>query len=299
MQALTLSLAILLASGTYTLAVAQERASATGTATPFAASRLRDDTVQSVALGRAMPYRVLVPEDYGLSLRRYPVLVLLHGLTGDYRDWSTRSNVAEYSRGLPLIIVMPDGENSWYTNSAGEASAKFEDYILNDLIQDVEKKYDVIRSSYGRAIAGLSMGGFGALKLSLKRPRRFVVAASFSGALPAARDADFGSSLGKEYERLQRIFGPAGSETRRANDVYALVSTAAKEQAPYLYLDCGINDGLLASNRELAAAMKTAGLSYEYHEYPGAHTWDYWDARIKEVLPLLMRKLDAAAAAGR
>jgi putative tributyrin esterase len=294
MQALTLSLALLLATVTVDLAAAQSPAAASP-----AASRLREETVQSKALGRTIRYRVLVPESYGLSLRRYPVLVLLHGLTGDYRDWSTRSNVAEYSRHLPLIIVMPDGENSWYTNSAGDASEKFEDYILVDLIADVEQKYDVIRSSYGRAVAGLSMGGFGALKLALKRPRRFVVAASFSGALPAARDADFGSSLGKEFERLQQIFGPGGSETRRANDVYALAAAIPRGQLPYIYFDCGIEDGLLESNRELAAALKTAGVTYEYHEYPGAHTWDYWDARIKEVLPLIVRRLDAAAAAGR
>jgi putative tributyrin esterase len=293
MYALALPLALLLVTATVDLAAAQTPAAAP------AASRLREETVQSKAMGRAMRYRVLVPDGYGESLRRYPVLVLLHGLTGDYRDWSTRSNVAEYSRHLPIVIVMPDGENSWYTNSAGTAADRFEDYILLDLLADVEQKYDVIRSSYGRAIAGLSMGGFGALKLALKRPRRFVVAASFSGALPAARDATFGSSLGKEYERLQQIFGPEGSETRRANDVYALAAAIPRAQAPYLYLDCGIEDGLLDSNRELAATLKKAGLTYEYHEYPGAHTWDYWDARIKEILPLIVRKLDAAAGAGR
>ncbi|MBA3886988.1 MAG: esterase family protein [Acidobacteria bacterium] len=294
MQALALALALLLAAPVFEVAARQDHT----TAIP-AASRLREETVQSAALGRPMRYHVLVPDEYGLSLRRYPLLVLLHGLTGDYRDWPTRSNVAAYSRGLPLVIVMPDGENSWYTNSAGETGAKFEDYILTDLIVDVEKKYDVIRSSYGRAVAGLSMGGFGALKMALKRPRRFVFAASFSGALPAARDADFGSSLGKEFERLQQIFGPAGSETRTANDVYALVASLPREQAPYIYLDCGTEDGLLQSNRELADALRKARVPYEYHELPGAHTWDYWDARIKEVLPLVMRKLDAAAAAGR
>jgi putative tributyrin esterase len=291
MQVLTLSLALLVLPFGGPLV---DLASAQETAVP-AASRLREESVQSAALGRAMRYQVLVPEGYGASLRRYPVLVLLHGLTGNYRDWSTRSNVAEYSRHLPLIIVMPDGENSWYTNSAGDAAAKFEDYIALDLLQDVEKKYDVIRSSYGRAIAGLSMGGFGALKLALRRPRRFVVAASFSGALPAARDAEFGSGLGKEFERLQQIFGPAGSDTRKANDVYGLAAALPRDQAPYFYVDCGSADGLLDSNRDFAAVLRKAGVAYEYHEYPGGHTWEYWDARIKEVLPLIVRKLDAAA----
>jgi S-formylglutathione hydrolase FrmB len=126
-----------------------------------------------------------------------------------------------------------------------------------------------------------------------------VVAASFSGALPAARDADFASNMGKETERLRQIFGPAGSETRRTNDVYALVAAAQKDQAPYFYVDCGTDDWLLDANRQMSAALKTAGLAYEYHEYPGAHTWNYWDARIKDVLPLIVRKLEETAASGR
>ena len=79
----------------------------------LAAERLREESVQSAALGRPMKYRVLLPSDYGSSQRRYPVLYLLHGLGGDYKDWTTRTNVAEYSRTLPLIIVMPDGEKWW------------------------------------------------------------------------------------------------------------------------------------------------------------------------------------------
>jgi S-formylglutathione hydrolase FrmB len=106
-----------------------------------------------------MRYRVLLPENYGLSLRRYPVLVPAARPDGDYRDWTTRSNVAEYSRTLPLIIVMPDGENSVVHELGRGASARSRTTSSTTCIQDVEKKYDVIRSSYGRAIAGLSMGG--------------------------------------------------------------------------------------------------------------------------------------------
>ena len=93
--------------------------------------------MQSAALGRAMKYRVLLPADYATSQRRYAVLYLLHGLGGDYKDWTTRTNLAEYSRTLPLIIVMPDGENSWYTNAANAPEERFEDYILTDLQADV------------------------------------------------------------------------------------------------------------------------------------------------------------------
>ncbi len=160
------------------------------TQTRLASERLREESVQSAALGRAMKYRVLLPTDYDGSQRRYPVLYLLHGLGGDYKDWTTRTNVAEYSRTLPLIIVMPDGENSWYTNAANVPADRFEDYILTDLLADVAGKYRTINSRHGRTIAGLSMGGYGALKMALKRPGTFAVAGSFSGAFSATRQAE-------------------------------------------------------------------------------------------------------------
>ncbi|HXG55713.1 MAG TPA: alpha/beta hydrolase family protein [Vicinamibacterales bacterium] len=253
------------------------------------AGRLREESVQSAALGRAMKYRVLVPEGYEDTLERYPVLYLLHGLTGDYTDWTTRTNIAAYTRTVPLIIVMPDGGNQWYTNAA-DGTAKFEDYVATDLPADVVLKYRTLNSRYGRAIAGLSMGGYGALKLALKRPAQYAVAGGFSGAFTITRD--LGARLNPtEQGRVKTIFGEADSPTRKDNDVYALAATLKPATTPYLYVDCGTNDGLLDSNRELVQAMRTAGLAYEYHEVAGAHTWDYWDRRIREFLPILMRKL--------
>jgi putative tributyrin esterase len=255
-------------------------------------ARLREESVLSAALERSMKYRVLLPENYDRSLQRYPVLYLLHGLGGDYTDWTTRSNVAEYSRSLPLIIVMPDGENGWYTN-ATDGTARFEDYILTDLQADVVKKFRTINSRYGRAIAGLSMGGYGALKMALKRPAAFSVAASFSGAFGASRDGELERLIGgAEAERLQRIFGPAGSKTRTENDVFSLAATLKPGGAPYIYIDCGIADhSLITANRELVAAIHETGAAYEYHEVAGAHSWDYWDRRIREFLPVLMERM--------
>ena len=257
-----------------------------------ATGRLRDEHVQSAALGRSMRYRVLLPEGYDTSLQRYPVLYLLHGLGGDYTDWTTRSNVAEYSRTLPLIIVMPDAGNQWYTN-ADDGSARYEDYIVMDLQADVVKKYRTVNSRYGRAIAGLSMGGFGALKLALKRPGGFAVAGSFSGAFAATRDGELERLIGgAEAERMRSIFGPSGSRTRQENDLFTLARALKPAAAPYIYIDCGIADNsLIAANREVVAALHNAGVAYEYHEVPGAHTWDYWDRRIREFLPLLLKKL--------
>ena len=258
---------------------------------PAQRARLREDSVQSAALSRTMKYRVLVPQDYETSQRRYPVLYLLHGLTGDYTDWTTRTNLAEYTRTLALIVVMPDGENQWYTNAA-DGSARFEDFIVTDLAADVVRKYRTVNSRYGRAIAGLSMGGYGALKLALKRPAQYAVAGSFSGA--------FGVTIEGRYDRMiasvkaptvSTIFGAPDSETRKQNDVLALATAMKPAGAPYLYVDCGTADTLLPENRDVIAALHKSGAAYEYHEVAGAHSWDYWDRRIREFLPVLMKRL--------
>jgi len=262
----------------------------TGTQPRLASQRLHEESVQSAALGRTMKYRVLLPADYATSQRRYTVLYLLHGLGGDYKDWTTRTNLAEYSRTLPLIIVMPDGENSWYTNAANAPEERFEDYILTDLQADVAAKYRTINSRHGRTIAGLSMGGYGALKMALRRPGAFAVAASFSGAFSATRP-ELAKMIPSEEARLRRIYGDDDSVSRRQNDLYSLAAAVKPGSAPYLYIDCGIADGLVAANREVVAALHKSGVAYEYHEVAGAHTWAYWDRQIRDFLPILMKKI--------
>ena len=90
------------------------------------------------------------------------------------------------------------------------------------------------------------------------------------------------------------MFGPAGSETRAANDILLIAGRAKPETAPALYIDCGTSDGLLASNRELVAILQKRGFNYEYHEVPGAHTWDYWNRRLDVFLPWLLRAFTPA-----
>jgi putative tributyrin esterase len=247
----------------------------------------KDDAVASAALGRTMKYRVLLPDGYEGSDERYRALYLLHGLSGDYMDWSTRTDLAAIARTVPLVIVMPEGENAWYTNAA-DRGPRFEDYIADDLVKDVEIKYRVIRARYGRAIAGLSMGGYGALKIGLKRPGTFAAAGGFSSAL-GVTDPKFDDGLTSFKEQLYRIFGPAGSETRTANDIQVIAGKAKPETAPALYLDCGTSDGLLDDSRALAATLQKRGFTYEYHEVPGAHTWEYWNRQIEVFLPWLMK----------
>src|SRR6266699_6773087 len=116
-----------------------------------------------------MHYRVIIPRDYATG-GRVPVIYLLHGLYGDYQNWDTRTGLENYVQNFHLLIVMPDADDSWYTNSATIPADKFEDYIATDLISEIDEKYRTIGERHARAIAGLSMGGYGAVKLGMKYP---------------------------------------------------------------------------------------------------------------------------------
>jgi S-formylglutathione hydrolase FrmB len=252
------------------------------------APAFRDETFQSAALGRPIKYRVLLPDGYDRGAKRFPVLYLLHGLEGHFDDWSTRTDLAERVRSLPLIVVMPEGADSWYTNAA-DASGRFEDYIATDLVHDVEAKFRAIRARYGRVIAGLSMGGYGAVKIALKHPGLFQAAVSLSGAFDAT-DPPFAESFPAHTEAMGRIFGSPASDTRRDNDVFALAGKVTVAGAPAIYVACGESDRFLASNRRLVEILQKRGFTYEYHETAGAHGWDYWNRQIVPLLAWVRRQ---------
>src|SRR5258708_2820178 len=152
-------------------------------------SFMEEAVFHSGSLNRDMHYLVLLPHDYD-SGRSFAVLYLLHGLYGDYKNWDTKTSLEHYAQTLSLLIVMPDADDSWYTNSATVPRDRFEDYITKDLVSEIDAKYRTIRERRARAIAGLSMGGYGAVKLATRHPELFAFAASLSGAFNAPRNLD-------------------------------------------------------------------------------------------------------------
>lgn len=252
-------------------------------------TRVEDFTFHSASLGREMHYRVFFPRERGPA-GRFPVLYLLHGLYGNYLDWNTRTGVENYTRDLRILIVMPDADDSWYTDSAAVPADKFEDYIAKDLIAEIDARFSTIRNRDARAIAGLSMGGYAAMKFALKYPDRFAFAGSLSGALNAGDNL---SAQRPEFRaKLLEVFGPEGSLTRAKNDLFALLNAApAQASYPYLYLACGTSDYFLKTNREFVRRLSSRKIPYEYHETSGGHTWDYWDAAIQPMLLGMARTL--------
>ncbi len=265
-------------------------------------SRVQTVQFESKLVGKTLPYNVVLPVDYdqpGAKAKRYPVLYLLHGLTGHYDNWTTRTKLSDYAAQYPMIIVTPEGNNGWYTDSATVPTDKYETYILEELIPDVERRYRANATREGRAIAGLSMGGYGALKFGVKHPEMFALAASMSGAFGAASWTEKELGPGGIRDSLLQIFGPADSPTRAANDLFKLVrEVSAKKIAPlpYFYFDCGTEDFLFSSNRELASLFVELKVPHQYRQLPGTHNWQYWDAQVQEILKVAEQKLREPAA---
>jgi S-formylglutathione hydrolase FrmB len=279
---------------------------------------LKTVAFDSPAVGRTMKYNILLPRDYDASTKRYPVLYLLHGLTQNYTVWGLQ-NGAPFYTGLydDLIVVMPDGGNSWYVNwSTSEAGQKnnWEDHIIRDVIGHVDWNYRTIARREGRAIAGLSMGGYGAITLGLRHPDLFISIGSTSGALEHARQiatrlrgtapAAAPQTRTPEQEAARRqpnqliaIAGFSSQEERSlkgqefakaedadAYDPFKLVLKVPKEKMPHIYLDCGTEDRLIAGARELAAMLLEKNLPFDYMQMAGVHNAAYWIQSIGHIM---------------
>jgi len=251
-------------------------------------------TINSRLMNRAMPFGVVFPMGYKSPHKkdvRYPVIYLLHGLSGNSNNWIERTRLLEDATEYSVIFITPEGGDGWYTDSVSNDQERWESYIVQELIPEVEKKFRTLPTRDKRAIAGLSMGGFGALKFGLKYPDKFVLAGSFSGALGAAdiTEKSFPGAIGKT---IDGIFGPVESETRKSNDLFAIIRSMTPEKAktiPFIYLDCGTEDFLFQNNREFVNLLIEKKVPHEYRQLPGAHDWKYWDKQVQEFLQLADR----------
>jgi putative tributyrin esterase len=239
----------------------------------------------SHALNRRIPYRVVLPAAYASRKEKLPALYLLHGGGGGFRDWTNYSDVAGYA-GRGLILVMPEGNSSYYVNAADRPQDRYEDYIVQDLIADVEQRFPVAADRQHRAIAGVSMGGFGAIVLGLKHPELFAFVAGLSPALDVPT-RPFSWKRISQWRAHRSIFGPWDGGGQRENDPYLLVRAVDSASAPYLFLSCGEQEGLMPANRRFAGLLDGLHLHYEFRAGRGGHDWNQWNMR----LPLLFQSL--------
>jgi len=266
----------------------------------------------SPAVQREMKYDIVLPSTYEASEKSYPVLYLLHGHMQNYTVWGRNLGAAVYARLIDdLIVVMPDGGNSWFVNYASNADGQlnnWEDHIIEDLIRHVDTNFRTQARREGRAIAGLSMGGYAAVTLGLRHPQTFVSLASTSGALAYARNRATAIAEGRpapvprstaDNDQMARADAfistivdipgfstqdernPRGTdfmtvEQARAYDPFHIIYQIPKSQVPHIYLDSGTEDGLINVAREFMQVLLLNDVPFDFMQGRGRHNPDYW-----------------------
>lgn len=229
----------------------------------------------SEGLGKWTSYNVILPDD---GDGPFPVLLQLHGLSDDADAWLQRSNLVRHVAGLPLVVVLPDGGTSGYVNwKASDRLHKnrYEDLLVQDIPAHLQRTFNVTDGPW--AIGGLSMGGYGAMRLGLKYPDRFNSIYAHSSAF-----------------HIHEVLDQDLVDTSIADaDVFHLAEAlAGRDDLPAIAFDCGTEDRLIDTNRRFHEHLQALNIGHHYAEFPGDHDWDYWDEHVVEALALHARVLE-------
>ncbi len=236
----------------------------------------------SKVLSRAVSMAVILPQD---NKGPHPTLYLLHGLSDNHTIWSRRTSIERYADAYPLAVVMPDGGRSFYTDMI--QGDRYFTFMAEELPEVCENLFHLSKKREDRFAAGLSMGGYGAMKLGLARPNRYAAVASLSGALQM--DPKYHLEQPEAFmQELIRIFGKPEDFVGSENDLFGLAQKLQKhpEKAPKMYVACGTEDFLLQGNRRFKREFQKA-FDLTYEESPGTHEWGFWDTYIQRVLAFL------------
>ncbi len=242
-------------------------------------------------------YTIYLPPDYGISQRRYPVVYLLHGFSDNDMGWiqfgeaNMTADQAIANRDIPpMIIVMPDGGVTWYTDDY-KGKEPWAEMFVKEFIPYIDATYRTRPKKEFRGISGLSMGGYGSLHTAMRNTDMFVACAAFSsGVIPKERVTKMPEKQYKSY--FKSIFGDKLVGEDRFNkhwmafDPLSLLETVPIEKLKSVrwYLDCGDDDFLYHGNSALHVKMRDKELPHEYRVRDGAHSWSYWRSGLKDAL---------------
>jgi S-formylglutathione hydrolase FrmB len=281
-------------------------------------ARLVEVTLRTPAVRGPTRVRVLLPARYERTKRRYPVLYLLHGATQDYRRWTDSGPVSRLTRRLPLIVVMPDGGrlgfySNWF-NGGDHGPPMWETYHIDQLVPWIDSEFRTRREKDGRAIAGSSMGGFGALSYAARHPDLFAAAASFSGPVdtgypPLVRPLErlspeeegepaiWGARSG--HEALWRAHNPFDLASRLRSVRVLLFSGNGQRGGPFGGGPDPREAAIHATNVRLDARLSQLGIPHHWSDYgPGIHSVAYFNRDLAWSLPMLMRTLRSPRVGG-
>jgi S-formylglutathione hydrolase FrmB len=247
----------------------------------------------SDALGTQVNFYVLLPQQTrkqigaagGANYGPFRTLWLLHGLSDDHSIWMRRTSIERYAAALNLAVVMPPAGRSFYQDMAN--GARHWTFLTRELPALCRAWFPLSAKRDDNFVAGLSMGGYGALRMALTFPERYSAGASLSGALDMGlrlKDADKeGGRMTKE--ELVGIFGEKLEFEGTERDLFTLATRVANAgPRPRLFACCGTEDTLLDDNRAFHGHLDSLSFAHTYEESVGAHEWEYWDAQIQRVL---------------
>ena len=244
----------------------------------FSAQAAHVDTIQvfSPSMNKNIKTCVIVPDNYKKSKKKFPVVYLLHGYSGNYATWvKSFKEVSQQVDRYGFIAIGVDGNySSWYFDSPIDPTFKYETYIIDELVPFIDKKYKTIASREGRAISGLSMGGHGSLYLSLKHQDVFGAAGSMSGGVDIRPFS--------EKWNIKKRLGAINDfpDNWEKNTVVNLIELNQNNNLK-LIIDCGVDDFFIDVNRELHQKMLALKIDHDYIERPGKHNIDYWENSLK------------------
>lgn len=228
-------------------------------------------SVYSSSMNKDIKNVVILPKDYGAaSGKTYPVLYLLHGYNGNYSSWiKIKADLPEIASLAGMIIVCPDGQNSWYWDSPKQPSVRFETYVSTELVSYMDKNYSTRREPAGRAITGLSMGGHGGLWLGIRHQDVFGACGSMSGGVdirPFPDNWEMKKQLG-DYAENESLW----EEHTVINQLHKI--RPGKLQ---IMVDCGTGDFFYGVNKALHEKLLYLNIAHDYIERPGVHNGAYW-----------------------
>jgi enterochelin esterase-like enzyme len=252
-------------------------------------STVVEDPFFAPTVGLQTSYRVMLPAGYDSSGRHYPVLYMLHGVAGDSSEWQSIGLLEAADRMMardeidPFIIVLPNGGAKYWVNHA--SGERWADYVVNDVVAQVDRQYRTIPAAEGRAIGGLSMGGEGALRLALTNPQVFGVAAAHSPSLRTSFD--------QFAPELREIFGSAES-WRGVTPLY-LVQDTDTAYGLTMSIDIGEDDPWRPNVQVLHDRMSDRGIAHRFEVLPGEHAAEYWIGNVDHYLSFYGSALSASA----
>lgn len=244
--------------------------------------------ISSQIMQKTVKTAVVLPASYQASRQNYPVIYLLHGGQGNYRDWLTKTDdklmLHKLADQYNFIIVTPDaGLMSYYFDSPLDKGSQYETFITKELVEKIDGTYRTIKDRKGRVIAGLSMGGHGAMYISARHPDMYCAAGSMSGVMNINTATwnvppEFAKSRSANFEHL---LGPP-TDTANPYREYCAVGMVDKMKVNdvKLIFDCGFDDIMIKTNRELHQLLLANGTPHDYIERPGKHEWSYWSSAV-------------------